>query len=121
MQHQHREILPSTPTGILHPKLICSELQAKQQGKDGLAAMMQGMSGEKQADKGPPEVAVVHAEGLILVGMAPCATDVSSSLCGCKGSALGRLSARAAIMSGSHHVIQATRTASCRTGQSLTA
>lgn len=43
--------------------------QAKQQGKEGLGAVMQAMSDEKQSDKGPPEVAVVHAEGLILVGM----------------------------------------------------
>jgi hypothetical protein len=43
--------------------------QAKQQGKEGLGAVMQAMSDEKQSDRAPPEVAVVHAEGLILVGM----------------------------------------------------
>ena len=45
--------------------------QAKQQGKEGLAAVMEAMSDEKQQNKGSPEIAVVHAEGLILVGMTP--------------------------------------------------
>ena len=31
--------------------------------------MMEALSDGKQSDKRPPEVAVVHAEGLILVGM----------------------------------------------------